>query len=83
MRIQDYEFEEEKTLTSLTELFQSITDQLEEGKKLELPMPSLKEGKLEVPLGEPIETDVEVSIRKHFVHLNLKLAWPREDILEE
>ena len=83
MRIEEYEFEEEKTLGNLADLLVQIAEQLRVGEKLELPMPTLKEGVIEVPLGEPIETGIEVTIRKHFVHVDLALAWRRTDEKED
>ena len=80
MRIEDYEFEEEKTLSNLADLFEEIARQLREADCLELPMPSLREGKIEVPLGEPVETGIEVGIRKHFVHVKLALAWSKPEV---
>ena len=77
MRIEEYEFEEEKTLGNLADLLVEIAEQIRKGEKLELPMPTLKEGTLEVPLGEPIETGIEVTIRRHFIHVNLALSWRR------
>ncbi|MFW9848412.1 MAG: hypothetical protein ACFFF4_04685 [Candidatus Thorarchaeota archaeon] len=79
MQIEDYEFEEEKTLSNLADLLEDLARQLREADKLELPMPSLREGKIQLPIGEPIETGIEVGIRKHFVHLTLALAWSKPD----
>jgi hypothetical protein len=42
-------------------------------------MPSLREGKIEIPIGEPVETGIEVGIRKHFVHVTLALAWTKPE----
>ena len=78
MRIEEYEFEEEKTLSNLADLLVHIAEQIREGKKLELPMPTLREGTIQVPLGEPIETGIEVTIRRHFIHVDRALAWRRE-----
>ncbi|MDF1539682.1 MAG: hypothetical protein P1Q69_12350 [Candidatus Thorarchaeota archaeon] len=75
MQIEDYEFEEEKTLSSLASLLEDIARQLRESETLELPMPSLKEGTINLPIGEPVETEIEVAIRKHFIHLVLDLTW--------
>ncbi len=85
MRIDDYEFEEEKTLLSLSELFAAIAEQLRNGDVLELPMPSMKEGTIALPLGEPVETGIEVSFRRQFIHLRIDLSWsrPREEVTEE
>jgi hypothetical protein len=77
MRIEDYEFEEEKTLANLADLLTSIADQLRENGELELPMPTLREGIIKLPIGEPVETGIEVSLRKHFIHLKLALSWRR------
>jgi hypothetical protein len=38
-------------------------------------MPSLKEGVIVLPLGEPVETGIEVNLRKSYIHLSLNLAW--------
>jgi hypothetical protein len=77
MRIEEYEFEEEKTLSNLADLLIEIAEQLREGEKLELPMPTLKEGVLEIPLGEPVETGIEVTLRRHFIHVSFVLSWRR------
>jgi len=83
MRIEDYEFEQEMTLTSLADLLEEIADQIRKGDDLELPMPTLKEGTISVPIGEPVETGVEVKIRKQFIHVHLALAWTRPRITTE
>jgi hypothetical protein len=83
MRIEDYEFEEEKTLANLANLLTNIADQLRENGELELPMPTLKEGIIRVPIGEPVETGIEVGLRKHFIHLKIALAWQRPTTKEE
>jgi hypothetical protein len=75
MRIEEYEFEEEKTLSNLADLLVEIAEQIRVGEKLELPMPTLKEGIIEVPLGEPIETGIEVTIRRHFIHVDFSFSW--------
>ncbi len=80
MRIEEYEFEEEKTLSNLADLLVEIAEQIRAGEKLELPMPTLKEGVIQVPLGEPVETGIEVTIRKHFIHVDLVLAWRRRKV---
>ena len=80
MRIEEYEFEEEKTLENLANLLVNIAEQIRAGEKLELPMPTLKEGVIEVPLGEPVETGIEVTIRRHFIHIDLALAWRRSKV---
>ncbi|MHA1246381.1 MAG: hypothetical protein ACTSPE_03580 [Candidatus Thorarchaeota archaeon] len=77
MRIDDYEFEEEKTLQGLADLLMRIAEQVAQGSNLELPMPSLKEGTITLPLGEPVETGIEVSFRKDFIHLRIDLSWTR------
>ncbi|MBN2228215.1 MAG: hypothetical protein JW779_01405 [Candidatus Thorarchaeota archaeon] len=77
MRIEDYEFEEEKTQNNLADLLIEMAEQIRAGGKLMLPMPTLKEGVLEVPLGEPIETGIEVSLRRHFIHVDIILSWRR------
>jgi len=79
MRIEEYEFEEEKTLSNLADLLVEIAEQIRAGERLSLPMPTLKEGVIEFPLGEPIETGIEVTIRRHFIHVNFALAWKRRE----
>lgn len=82
MRIEEYEFEEEKTLSNLADLLVEIAEQIRAGEKLQLPMPTLKEGVIEVPLGEPIETGIEVTIRRHFIHVDFSLAWRKLKVEE-
>ena len=77
MQIEDFEFEEEKTLSNLADLLSDIAEQLRNGDQLELPMPSRREGKITVPIGEPVETGIEVTARKQFIHVTLALAWRR------
>ena len=79
MQIEDYEFEEEKTLANLASLLEGIAQQLRDAKHLELPMPSLKAGTIVLPIGEPIETGIEVNIRKHFIHVLLDLSWRKPE----
>jgi hypothetical protein len=79
MRIEEYEFEEEKTLSNLADLLIEIAEQIRAGERLKLPMPTLKEGVLEVPLGEPVETGTEVTIRRHFIHVTFALSWRRRE----
>lgn len=79
MQIEDYEFEEEKTLTNLATLLEDIARQLRENETLELPMPSLKTGTITLPIGEPVETEIEVGIRKHFIHVVLDLSWRKPE----
>ena len=83
MRIEDYEFEQEMTLTDLADLLEEITEQIRKGEDLELPMPTLQKGTIVVPIGEPVETGIEVKIRKQFVHVNIALAWSRPRLAEE
>jgi hypothetical protein len=83
MRIEDYEFEQEMTLANLADLLSNIADQLREKDQLELPMPTLREGLIEIPIGEPVETGIEIGLRKHFIHLKLALAWRRPIPKEE
>lgn len=83
MRIEDYEFEQEMTLTNLADLLEEIVEQLRKGDDLELPMPTLQAGTITVPIGEPVETGLEVKIRKQFVHVNLALSWSRPSLSEE
>ncbi len=77
MRIDDYEFEEEKTLQSLAKLLKRIAEQIEQGSNLELPMPSLRDGTITLPLGEPVETGIEVAFRKDYIHLRIDMSWTR------
>jgi hypothetical protein len=83
MRIEDYEFEQEKTLANLADLLTNIADQLRENGELELPMPTLREGIIKLPIGEPVETGIEVGLRKNFIHLKISLAWLRPSTQEE
>ena len=83
MRIEDYEFEQEMTLTNLADLLEEITEQIRKGDDLELPMPTRQEGTIVVPIGEPVETGLEVKIRKQFIHVNVALAWNRPGLAEE
>ncbi|MBD3404819.1 MAG: hypothetical protein GF411_01630 [Candidatus Lokiarchaeota archaeon] len=75
MRIDEFEFEEEKTLSTVAELLEKMAKEIRDGDRLELPMPSLKEGVIKLPLGEPIETSIEVNIRKKAIRLNLVMRW--------
>ena len=83
MQIDEYEFEEEMTLTSLAELLSKLAEDVTEGQRLELRMPSLKSGVIGLPLGEPVETGLEVSLRKQSVRLSITLSWaivkPKEE----
>ena len=81
MQIEDFEFEEEKTLLDLADLLSEIAEQLRKGETLELPMPSRREGIIEVPIGEPVETGIEVGIRKRFIHVKLSLSWSKPETL--
>lgn len=83
MRIEDYEFEQEMTLTNLADLLEEIAEQIRKGDDLELPMPTLQEGKIIVPIGEPVETGIEVKIRRQFIHVNVALAWNRPGLEKE
>lgn len=83
MRIEEYEFEEEKTLGNLANLLVEIAEQIRAGEKLQLPMPTLKEGVIVVPLGEPVETGIEVTIRRHFIHVDFVLSWRRSKVESE
>jgi hypothetical protein len=82
MRIEEYEFEEEKTLNNLADLLVEVAEQIRAGEKLELPMPTLQDGLIQVPLGEPIETGIEVTIRRHFIHVDFSLSWRRRKVEE-
>jgi hypothetical protein len=85
VRIDDYEYEEEKTLSSLAELLSGIAQQVADRGDLELPMPSFKSGIIELPLSEPVETGIEVGLRKQSVRLRIDLKWsvPERKRLEE
>jgi len=83
MRIEDYEYEQERTLANLADLLTNIADQLRDNGELELPMPTLQEGIVKIPIGEPVETGIEVGLRKHFIHLKIALSWRRPTIQEE
>ncbi len=80
MRIEEFEFEEEKTLSNLADLLVEIAEQIRAGEKLELPMPTLQEGIIEIPLGEPIETGIEVTIRRQFIHVDFSLSWRKRPV---
>lgn len=75
LRIDDYEYEEEETLSSLADLLKDIAQQVAERGDLELPMPSFKTGIIELPLSEPVETGIEVALRKQSVRLRIDLRW--------
>ena len=83
MDIDEYEFEEELTQTKLAELLEKMADDIRRGDMLELPMPSLREGKIDLQIGEPIETGLEVKIRKSTVRVNLALRWNRVETVED
>lgn len=83
MRIEEYEYEEEKTLANLADLLTEVAEQIRAGGNLELPMPTLREGVIAIPLGEPIETGIEVTIRRHFIHLDFTLSWRRGKVEDE
>ncbi len=77
MKIEDFEFEELNTQVALAELLEKIARQIREGKELELPMPTVKDGFIRVPLGEPIETGIEVNLRKYFTHVTIEMSWEK------
>ena len=83
MRIDDFEFEEEKTFSTLAELLRKIAQEIEDGEELELPMPSRREGVIKLGLSEPIETGIEVNLRKQYIHVNISLAWMKPETGEE
>ena len=82
MDIDQFEFEEELTHNALADLLERIADEIRRGEKLELPMPSLREGVITLPVSEPIETGIEVKIRKSRIRLNIALGWTRVDFTE-
>jgi len=83
MDIDQFEFEEELTRHALADMFERVAEEIRRGDNLELPMPSLREGVIQLPIGEPIETGIEVKIRKNKIRLNIALSWVRVDTLEE
>jgi hypothetical protein len=83
MDIDEYEYEEELTQSKLAERLERMADDIRRGEILELPMPSLREGQIELRLGEPIETGVEVKIRKSTIRVNISLRWHRVETAEE
>ncbi|MHA2193452.1 MAG: hypothetical protein ACXAAR_08500 [Candidatus Thorarchaeota archaeon] len=44
MDIDEYEFEEERTHAKVAELLEKLADEIRKGERIELPMPSLREG---------------------------------------
>ena len=83
MDIDEYEFEEELTQSKLADLLERMAEEIRKGERIELPMPSLREGQIDLQLGEPIETGVEVKIRKSTIRVTLALRWYREETKEE
>ena len=83
MQIDDFEFEEEMTHAALAEFLTRIAEDISRGEKVEVQMPSLREGVLQLPLGEPVEMGIEVNLRKNFIHFNLRMSWRRPKVLEE
>ena len=83
MDIDEYEFEEELTHSNLAELLEKLADEIRKGELLELPMPSVREGHINLRLGEPIETGIEVKIRKSTIRVSLALRWNRVEAVEE
>jgi hypothetical protein len=83
MNIDEYEFEEELTHSNLADLLEKMADEVRKGELVELPMPSLREGKIDLPLGEPIETGIEVKIRKSTIRVLVALRWDRVELTEE
>ncbi len=82
MDIDQFEFEEELTQNALADLLEKVADEIRRGESLELPMPSLREGVITLPLNEPIETGIEVKLRKSKIRLNIALGWTRSDFAE-
>ncbi|MFQ5832702.1 MAG: hypothetical protein ACE5H4_08375 [Candidatus Thorarchaeota archaeon] len=80
MDIDEYEFEEEVTHSILAERLERMAEEIKRGDKLELPMPSRREGVLELALGEPIEMGIEVRMRKSTIRLNVSLGWERIEV---
>lgn len=83
MDIDQFEFEEELTQSALADMLEKLADEIRRGESLELPMPSLREGVITLPFSEPIETGIEVKIRKSKIRLNIALGWTRLDFMEE
>jgi len=83
MNIDEYEFEEELTHSNLADLLEKMADEIRKGEVLELPMPSLRDGKIDLHLGEPVETGIEVKIRKSSIRVLVALHWNRVELTEE
>jgi hypothetical protein len=83
MDIDEYEFEEELTLSDLADKFEKLAEELRKGETLEIKMPSERTGVLELPLGEPIETGIEAHLRKHTTRLIISLGWRAREEREE
>lgn len=80
MEIDEYEFEEEVTHSVLAERLEKMAEEIKKGDKLELPMPSRREGVIELTIGEPVELGIEVRIRKSTIRLNVSLGWERIEL---
>ena len=80
MEIDEYESEEDVTHSILAERLEKMAEEIKKGDKLELPMPSRREGVIELTIGEPVEMGIEVKIRKSTIRLNMSLGWERIDI---
>ena len=83
MDIDEYEFEEELTCSKLADRLEKMADDIRRGEILELPMPSVREGIIELRIAEPIETGIEVKIRKSTIRVNVALHWDRVATTEE
>ncbi|UCH04236.1 MAG: amphi-Trp domain-containing protein [Candidatus Thorarchaeota archaeon] len=80
MEIDEYEFEEEVTHSVLAERLEKMAEEIKKGDKLELPMPSRREGVIELTIGEPVEMGIEVRIRKSTIRLTVSLGWERIEL---
>ncbi|MFX0056502.1 MAG: hypothetical protein ACFFAX_05485 [Promethearchaeota archaeon] len=83
MDIDEYEYEEELTHSQLADRLQKMADDIRKGELIELPMPSVREGQIDLRLDEPIETGLEVKIRKSTIRVTLALRWNRVETVEE
>lgn len=79
MEIDEYEFEEEVTHSVLAERLEKMAEEIKKGDQLVLPMPSRREGVIQLSIGEPVEMGIEVKIRKSTIRLNVSLGWERID----
>ncbi|MFW9945025.1 MAG: hypothetical protein ACFFB7_08510, partial [Candidatus Sifarchaeia archaeon] len=64
----------------LAERLEKMAEDIKKGDKLEIPMPSRREGVIELTIGEPVEMGIEVRIRKSTIRLNVSLGWERIEL---